>query len=258
MCLLTFYPPYVLPDIEALNNGADINCDGHGFGIVTGKRITVRHGMDGEHMVAEFTRIREKYPEGPALFHSRLGTHGKITKGNCHPFRVGGDPRTILAHNGILPAEMRPRTGDKRSDTRILAEDVLPLEPWGPLGSRRGRDRLGQWIGTGNKLVILTVDPRYDERAYIINESSGIWDEGVWYSNDDYRALPDSSGWEWPSTTIDDWPCPTCHMTGAFDPADGYCMVCGTCADCGEPDGFCNCYAPGKLGADPLDRFAGA
>ncbi|MFE7803032.1 hypothetical protein [Nocardia sp. NPDC057440] len=64
---------------------------------------------------------------------------------NCHPFVVGGDPRTVLAHNGILA---HPSSGDPRSDRRIAAEDLLPRRPFGSLDSWAGHERLERWLGT--------------------------------------------------------------------------------------------------------------
>jgi Glutamine amidotransferases class-II len=242
MCLLTFYPAGILPDVTTLANGAYVNDDGHGFAIVTGRRILVRRGLDAERMVTSFDHLRGKYPDGPALFHSRFGTHGTIGRHNCHPFRVGGDRRTVLAHNGILPKMVQPREGDTRSDTRIAAEDLLPRKPFGSLGSWRGRDRLAKWLGPGNKIVILTVDPHYRENSYIVNEDRGIWDSGVWYSNNDYR---EPERWE-----IRDWraapACPVCHAVDAVDPYVGFCMECGCCIDCSAPAEYCFCYVPEK------------
>ena len=67
MCMLTYFPPGVLPDLEALKNGATFNDDGHGFAIVVDdKRLIIRHGMDSARTIAEFDRLRSKYPKGPA------------------------------------------------------------------------------------------------------------------------------------------------------------------------------------------------
>ncbi|MGW5105951.1 hypothetical protein [Nocardia sp. NPDC004123] len=43
------------------------------------------------------------------MFHSRFATHGFITNQNCHPFAIGGDERTVMAHNGVLPDIVQPR-----------------------------------------------------------------------------------------------------------------------------------------------------
>ncbi|MFC8532063.1 hypothetical protein [Nocardia sp. NPDC057227] len=229
MCILTFLKPGALPDVDALANGAAANPHGHGYAIVTGTTITVGHGMDAIAMIAEFATVRTRHPGGPALFHSRYATHGLRVTDNCHPFLLGGDPRTVLAHNGILPATVHPAIGDDRSDTRIAAEDYLPTQPFGSLDSWAGRERLERWLGS-DKLVLLTVDPAYKHSAYLFNEQHGIWDGGAWYSNSGY--LPETyRGF----AAFDLGGCDNC---GAWVDEDNallgpHCAMCGFCHDWG-------------------------
>lgn len=243
MCLLTFVPGGVLPDTDALRSGARWNRDGHGFAIVFGGRLIVERGLDGERVIEDFARQRRAHPDGPALFHSRMGTHGDISRTNCHPFRIGGDPRTVLAHNGVLPKRVRPVDGDRRSDTRIAAEDYLPRHPFGSLATQSGRDRLTEWLTPFNKVVLLTVDPRYPAHAYVFNEQAGIWDGGIWYSNMDFcETTADAQWWE---TYGADTACPVCLNAESVDPRTGLCDDCGCCADCGAPGRYCVCFTPG-------------
>lgn len=256
MCMLTYLPPDVLPDLDALANGAEFNDDGHGFAIVTPGRILVRHGMDSEGLLARFARDRAEHPDGPALFHSRFATHGTRSRANCHPFRVGHDARTVLAHNGVLPRRVQPRGGDRRSDTRIAAEDFLPLRSYSSWDDHQAQRGLARWLGAGNKLVVLTVDPRYRHRAYLINEETGVWDGGIWYSNNDYQGYTDtyfdtvSGSTDNSNATFQYDVCPVCLTPGVIN-AHRYCLMCGGCADCAEPDGSCICYAPGRFSLPP-------
>lgn len=211
MCLLTYFPAGVLPDADALRCGAQCNNDGHGFGIlIPGQEdILVFKSMNAAEAIDEFVRMRAQYPEGPALFHSRLTTHGNTGVDNCHPFVVNGDPRTVVAHNGILPTDAHPKkigttvvhktTKDKvpyqvienvyddRSDTRILADDLL-MARWSNLDSRHSRKRLTAWLGRSNKILVLTTDPTYRRNAYLFNSGLGEWVGGVWYSNSSFRG----------------------------------------------------------------------
>ena len=249
MCLLTFLPAGVLPDVAALWHGTQLNGDGHGFAIVDGDRLVVRRGMDAEQVLEEFVVARHRHPDGPALFHSRLGTHGRHGVDNCHPFPVGGDQRTVLAHNGILPATVRPARGDARSDTRIAAEDFLPA--FGPLRLRRTRLQLERWMTRHNKMVILTVDRRFKHRSYILNEKSGVWDGGIWYSNDGYLEPPPRWSHASPCDTAPDRrpaPAGRCERCGfVLDPVADACPDCGWCLDCGRTPPDCWCYAPAAL-----------
>jgi hypothetical protein len=260
MCLLTFLPAGIPPDTSALRNGAEFNDDGHGFAIVAGDEIIVRHSLTAEPLIDQFAGARRQYPDGPALFHSRLSTHGaEHDLANCHPFTLGGDPRTVLAHNGILPAAVRPRKGDPRSDTRIAAETFLP--GFGSLRLRRNRLRAERWMTKANKIVILTVDRRYRDRAYILNADAGIWDAGIWYSNDGY--LPYVPRWtaadywspDGPADPVPDWAdghCCVCHT--AVELTDATCPYCGGCPLCGEWRDDCGCYAPNHLDNGVVSR----
>jgi glutamine amidotransferase len=246
--MLTYFPPGVQPDLDALANGADFNDDGHGFAIVTPGRLVVRHGMDSHRLIERFGEFRAQNPDGPALFHSRFATHGTRGRANCHPFRVGHDPRTVLAHNGILPRRVRPKGNDRRSDTRIAAEDFLPIRSYHAWDDPQAQRDLARWLGTGNKFVVLTVDPRYRQHAYLINEQAGMWEHDIWYSNSDYLGYTGpgidlATNGTVPGSYCD---CPVCLTTGVVD-GYGYCLLCGACADCAEPGEYCVCYAPGRF-----------
>lgn len=263
MCMLTYYPAEIQPNTEALLNGAKQNDDGHGYAIVvpaTDKskaRLIIRHSMDGPTLIDQFAKDRAKYPHGPALFHSRWGTSGIKGTFNCHPFTVGGDGLTIVAHNGVLPGDMQPSKDDKRCDTRMAADQIFS-QNYGHLSGRKARKRLGRAIGTYNKLVILTVNPDYGQHSYIINEASGIWEtDGIWYSNHDYLGRKSSwvpaayaYGWDiddWddvePSTpTSDNNDCPLCKSKNSVNMLSEICEMCDSCMDCMEQVRDCLCY----------------
>jgi hypothetical protein len=263
MCMLTFLPGGVAPDVDALSNGALVNEDGHGYAVIANDEIIVGHGMDAGKVIDEFASVRTANPGGPALFHSRFGTHGNLSQANCHPFQVGGDERTVLAHNGVLPRIVQPGKDDHRSDTRIAAEDFLPTRPFGSLGSKNGRRRMERWLTPANKVVILTVDPAYRGKSMVFNEDQGIWHDGIWYSNRDFLATPeqtcrnvakwwsDDSRYLAPAGYFE--PCQTCGSVDTINLVTGYCEVCGGCVDCGDALGYCECYLPAGVHADEAD-----
>lgn len=251
MCMLTFFPAGVYPEMEALEVGAMVNNDGHGFAIVTGDRIIIHHGMNADVVLERFERTREEHPGGPALFHSRLGTGGVRDRRNCHPFRIKGDRRTVLAHNGVLPMEADPPKGDDRCDTRYLAEEVIRSGAFGRLHTEGGRRAVEKWMGTRNKIVILTTNPAYGEPAFILNETQGQWDGGIWYSNRDYLNYRYVLGVDDDTATGDGdtsphLMCPVCFEVGHVNTFSGYCTLCGGCADCGRPNWLCDCYTPAR------------
>lgn len=167
---------------EELEQGACQNPHGFGFAIIVGDKIISERTMKAERSIERFLKIRKEYPEGYALWHARIATHGAHNEANCHPFKVGNDPRTYLGHNGVLSIPMYEK--DPRSDSRVFAEEVLPA-----LGGVTALDNpaiftiVEDWA-KWNKLAILTVDPEAERQVYIINEKAGKMDEnGVWWSN---------------------------------------------------------------------------
>ncbi|MEU3010042.1 class II glutamine amidotransferase [Nocardia asteroides] len=236
MCLLSFIPASVAPDPQALLRGAEANPHGHGFAVITGDRIVTGHGMNAQEMIDAFARVRAAHPDGPALFHSRYATHGIRTVANCHPFRLGGDQRTVLAHNGILPKRVHPGAYDWRSDTRIAAEDYLPGMPFGSLDTFRGSRGLETWLGS-SKLLILTVDLAYEQQVYLFGESKGQWDNGIWYSNSSF--LPVSHRYSLHERYV----CDGCDDVDLYR-VGRYCRQCGWCFACEIRFPHCECRPP--------------
>jgi len=234
MCLITFLPPHTAPDDAALAAGARANPHGHGYAIVSGDRLLLERGLDAAQMIDRFLRARRAHPDGPAVFHSRLATHGRISTANCHPFAVGGDARTVLAHNGILPAAVWPPRRSRRSDTRIAAEQYLPT--LGSLRQARVRRRVERWMGPGNKMVILTVDPTYRQTAYLLNEQAGFWSEGIWYSNLDF----DGAHNRWRDWTIER--VGECVCGAVLLAQDLFCLHCARCVLCAAGPDTCQCW----------------
>lgn len=255
MCMLCVVPPNVIPSREKLENSALNNPHGFGFAIVipSEKRIHVERTMNADTSINRFIEMRGKYPEGYAMWHARFATHGTTTVDNCHPFKVGKDSHTYLAHNGILPI-IEPQ-GDTRSDTRIFAEDLLPA-----IGGVASLDNpqisnLIEDFTTGSKVCVLTVHPDAKYQCYLFHEEKGWRDEsGVWWSNDSchlpkpysYKSDYDS---KWYSTkpldflteTEDEqvfYECKVCELVIDDEQLweaglnDDYCPQCGSCYQC--------------------------
>ncbi|WP_152611146.1 hypothetical protein [Amycolatopsis sp. MJM2582] len=244
MCMLTYLPEGIQPDVDALGNGASLNDHGHGYAIVADGRIFSGRGMQASAVIDEFAALRRLHPEGPALFHSRFATHGSVNISNNHPFPVGADERTLLAHNGVLPAGAQPVRGDDRSDTRIAADEIFSSALFSSFDDPKSRTHIERWLGRFNKVVILTIDPRYRQNGYIFNELAGVWDGGTWYSNydfEDYRSYSSPGHASWWGL---DEGCACCGIADSIDPESGLCLACGSCPVCGADEGDCGrgCY----------------
>ena len=263
MCMLSYFPSGVQPVERHLENGAISNPDGHGWAIVTDWGLLQNKSLNSRDMIEEFISERKAHPNGPALFHSRIGTGGGITQGNCHPFQVGKDNQTVLAHNGILFASPK---GETRSDTRIFAEDIFPVR-FRRLDRPGVRYQLRQYMYSAknwypNKILVLTANPRYEFGAYLFGEDLGHWvtpdgkkEENkvpgvtAWHSNSGYEDswknyYPGSGGWKsggyrsWKYKNgvlvSEDVVTPTSYGLG-YDPEHANCPHC-QCEHTVDPD----------------------
>ena len=267
MCLLIAMNPGACPQEMDLLDAARNNPDGFGYAIVVGDRIVTHRGMSASKVITDFLEDRARWSDGPAIFHARFATHGDVNKANCHPFRVGGSQKTYMAHNGILPLPLDAT--ERRSDSRVFAEDLLPRFGQGALDNFRARTALEDWLGS-DKIAVLSVDPSHGKQLYILNEREGHWgdakhgDDGVWYSNYSYAYIPatlksvvdeytdDKLFGEYEVIEHDDpdtvawWArhaeCESCGA--AMDVNDDVCEYCDACRWCGTiapATGECDC-----------------
>lgn len=261
MCMLSYIPAGIQPDMWELENGGLVNPDGHGWAIVDARRrtIQIRKSMSLNEALSTFEEARKLSESGPAMFHSRIATSGLVDITGVHPFTVGSDNRTVLGHNGILFSPKGPR-----SDTRIFAEDILPR--MGSIDKAKSIRKIEDFIGSYNKLVILTVNPARRRFGYIINEDAGDWSaSGSWHSNWDYMghklySYKTYTGGTTSTSTLwhpDDRydaatdesstspiPCDFCGSHNAVDEYTFVCKVCRSCNDCGRFMEECQCYNP--------------
>lgn len=266
MCMLTYSPPGELPSFEKLREAGKQNPDGFGWAIVDYKtgRVFSHRTLDLDESLMTYAIALGKH-DGPSLWHARWATHGSLTLDNVHPFTVDGG-RTVIGHNGIMPIKER----GKLSDTHTFAADYWPRWARGAIDNAKEYGQLAHVIGASSKLVILTVDPRYQYSAYIVGESMGHWVDGTWYSNHSYepRKWPVWNATTWTKDAsgswvrgdaddeyedeealdhlyMDDVTCGFCqaeYLIDYMDDESHYCPDCGTCFYCDKANHMCRCY----------------
>ena len=264
MCLLVVCNPNSTPSKDDLKMGACSNPHGFGFAIDTGDGIISERSMSAKKSIARFLELREQYPNGYAMWHARYATHGVKNELNCHPFKVKGEEYdTYLAHNGVLDIHI-PK-GDKRSDTRIMAEELLPqLGGVSALDNDYVYDMISAW-SRGSKIAVMTNDPNAQYKIYIINENAGSWDDnGIWWSNTSYKPVISTPRTESYTYTYGDEPsvydivvgqesngfedntfeCPNCNALVDLYESELYCVMCECCFDCSAQFLDCLCYNP--------------
>ena len=264
MCLLVVCNPNSTPSKDNLKMGACSNPHGFGFAIDTGDGIISERSMSAKKSIARFLELREQYPNGYAMWHARYATHGVKNELNCHPFKVVGEHDTYLAHNGVLDIHI-PKD-DRRSDTRIMAEELLPrLGGVSALDDDYVYDMISSWA-SGSKVVVMTNDPSAQYKIYIINESAGSWDDkGIWWSNTSYKPIVSTPRTESYSHTYglyepsvydivvaqesngfedNTFECPNCNALIDLWESELYCLICECCFDCSAQFLDCLCYNP--------------
>jgi len=259
MCLLVVCNPNSTPSKDELKQGACKNPHGFGFAIDTGEGIISERSMSAKKSIARFLELRAQYPSGYAMWHARYATHGVKNELNCHPFKVAGQYDTYLAHNGVLDI-LIPKD-DKRSDTRIMAEELLPrLGGVSALDDDYVYDMISSWAN-GNKIAVMTNDPSALYKMYIVNESAGSWDtEGVWWSNNSHKPAPPIATYTYEPSVYDivagdkhfsptlyednKFECPNCEALIDLWESELYCLMCECCFDCSAQFLDCLCYNP--------------
>lgn len=174
MCIAIFKPKDKILNKEILETCSKNNPDGIGFSYIDKDKMYIKKFMKFEDFYAEYKKVETK---SNMLIHFRIATHGKVELDNCHPFWLNN--RMSLIHNGIISGY-----GDRttKSDTRDFIDKVIGNISWKMWKNPSFRELVGNAIGY-SKLVILDITGDY----FIINESKGKWDDGVWYSNDSYK-----------------------------------------------------------------------
>jgi predicted glutamine amidotransferase len=277
MCLLVVCKPNAIPKREELTEGACSNPHGYGFAMVIDGKIFRYRTMSARKAVSKFIHMRQQNPQGYAIWHARYATHGVRNVDNCHPFQVGDDTDTVLAHNGVLDTFIGK--DDKRSDTRIFAEDTLPKIGGVCALEDENLYRMVEGWASGSKIAVLTTNPKAQYQLYLINEKLGNWDDnGVWWSNSSYKRTTYTTTTYYsptPTTTIaydksseydieqayyaellehgniadsKDYlvidTCPTCEALIDIDRSMEYCQYCDTCMSCWATWQDCMCYTP--------------
>lgn len=183
MCIIVVQPRAVSIEPERIETMWNRNRDGAGYAYVDDSGIiNIKRFMEQVEFEKAWYKDQENYNfYSPFLLHFRIKTHGKVSVGNNHPFLVHQD--LCFAHNGTIKLPIPERyTKRQWSDTRYFNYAILKnLDP-NFFRNVALKTLIEDYIGH-SKLAFLNSDGEFT----IFNESKGVWDEHVWYSNSGYK-----------------------------------------------------------------------
>ena len=106
-----------LPTEDEFDNAWRRNPDGFGVAYANANGITVLKTLNA----LEAYQILHSIPENaPALLHWRMGTHGSVSVGNCHPFKLPKAEGWVGAHHGVLSIQAKGNLTDSETYFRTL------------------------------------------------------------------------------------------------------------------------------------------
>jgi predicted glutamine amidotransferase len=185
MCIAIYKPAGKVLSRELLKNCFDNNSDGCGFSYVQtdnegNSHLKAKKTMYFEVFYRQYLRATRLEPTSPFLIHFRIGTHGVLSRYNCHPFII--DKKHHFIHNGIIH-KMPACAKKKKSDTQIFNDVILKKLGEGWFYNEAILALIEDYIGAGSKLIFLNVD----KDVVICNMKAGVWEDDVWFSNSSYK-----------------------------------------------------------------------
>lgn len=235
MCIAIYKPKGKVLTPDTLTTCFANNPDGAGFMFARDGCLVTRKGyFTFDEFWLDFAMLDQKLYD--MVLHFRIATHGKINYHNCHPHKVKHG--LGMVHNGIIACQ----TDKHNSDSIWFTRNVLARMPKGWYRDPVTLDAIGARIGRYNKLIIASSSGD----IAIVNEEYGIWDNGIWYSNDTYipakhygKIADDMDDDLLPLDYDDLGYCFTCDLEIIHDweREDGRCIYCGSPIGIGDIDG---------------------
>lgn len=184
MCLIILKTPEGNITKDILKQAFINNPDGVGFAytnynnIIVEKRIYKKDEFEAFYIHYKEFEKKTKGLNSNLLIHFRYATHGKISTDMCHPFKVYKG--LVFAHNGIIFGN--EYKNDLVSDTYLYNVKVLQQFPKDFHLNKGIINLIKKDVGDYNKFVFLDKNNRYT----IVNEETGEWLQGCWYSYPQY------------------------------------------------------------------------
>lgn len=186
MCIAIYIPKNKQVSRSALKRCYEVNSDGFGYAYFNNGRLVVRKFVDKDVIPTEiekFHELRKNNLDKKFIVHFRIATHGAVGTKCCHPFVVNRN--IVFCHNGILGDKFTKglsKAGDM-SDTMMFNKLCLQKLPRNFMDVPMYKFLLEHAIGYSSKMILMNKNGT----VWILNENSGYWDGGIWYSNTSYK-----------------------------------------------------------------------
>ena len=165
---------------DQLTNCWRSNNDGVGYSFIKDNRLQSKHFLEFYSFENEYkTDYAAEGKKSKFMVHFRYATHGTVDLQNVHPFKVNEDLH--FCHNGIID---NVQISKKVSDTRIFNRNILQRYHHNFLKDSKLMKKIKRKYLKGSKLVFLNQNNEH----HIVNEDRGMWNKGIWFSNDGYKA----------------------------------------------------------------------
>lgn len=181
MCIIALKPAGAKLSDETIRNMWDNNDDGAGIMYADRGKVRIVKGlMNLEDFKKAYQRIGN---HRKMVMHFRIKTHGAVSAELTHPFWIRKGSLAMV-HNGIITLTSDMNIGNE-SDTSIYAKVLAHRydDPREALRSETELQRITSEIGW-SKLVFLDGNNEH----IIVNEKSGDWVDGCWFSNSSHKS----------------------------------------------------------------------
>jgi predicted glutamine amidotransferase len=232
MCVAVF-----IPELSTLEHNItkDImrlcwtnNSDGAGYMFVAGSKLVIKKGFyKFKPLYKSFFRDQQDNKTSKFVLHFRIASRGSMSVNNCHPHTIIQDTLAMV-HNGTILNDAKMNEGD--SDSVIFAKQFLAKLPSNFYMNETYSYLLDKYLNR-NKVIVL--DSQNNHHVY--NEYLGVWDNGVWYSNESYKEEPKptaiTSYATYQHASEPEKYCMCCNKTihkhGTYYYQNGICYECG-------------------------------
>jgi len=179
MCIAIYISPHKKISKGRLRAIHQTNPDGYG---IMWPHIITKGVGSFDSFSREYYRTTRFLNLTPCVLHFRTASTSTISDDHCHPHKVNDN--LSFVHNGNL-FEFSEAFDDRyrydgKSDTIRFNEQILRNLPEGFLKNTKIRKLIENYCKQNlSKMIFMDSDGNVD----IINESAGMWKDGIWYSN---------------------------------------------------------------------------